>query len=314
MEHIQDIAFGAATGFPLTIVGLILGPAYSNIRNGTLYGAELHLSQALEQASAQVHRRSRPIRRTLKPSNRGGSGEDDLGRLVVVVVVGLIVVRFYTLHRGPILWVLFGVCCGVFLACVASIIALSRNDVLAGRGWSRALLWGIALVGAGLVDIVFLVYPAFHADYFSRLLSAFQHHGQVDLAPTFFVGYQVVGAVAFVAVALSFLSVAFACISAGYLGLNIGWQWFWRAVYRLTSINLTRPGLMVVCTFFVAVMSLVCTSGALYRIAAEHLGAPTTPTQAKPWSRSQHHPPRSPRHAAPSSHAREASPGVSGAD
>jgi hypothetical protein len=281
MEHIQDIAFGAATGFPLTIVGLILGPAYSNIRDGTLHGAELHLSQALEQASAQVHRRRRPIRRTPKPSNGGGSVEDDFGRLAIFVVVGFIVVRFYTLHRSPVLWVLFGVCCGVFLACVASIIALSRNDVLAGRGWSRALLWGIALVGAGLFDIVFLMYPAFHTDYFNRLLSAFQHHGRVDLAPAFFVGYQIVGAIAFVAVALSFLSVAVACISAAYLSLNMGWQWFWRAIYRLTSINLTRPALMVASTFLVAVISLVCTSGALYRIAAEHLGAPTTSTQPR---------------------------------
>jgi hypothetical protein len=275
MQDWSDAAFGTIFGLAMMVVGAIITPAFVKIRNGGAHGHALTLTQAIASATAATRRRRQ--RRTattkVKPDRQDG---DEWTPIISFVVVGFIVVRLYTLYREPVLWALFGVCAAVFLAACTSIVTLSRNDVLAGRGWSFALLWGVLLVAVGVLDLVWLVYPAFHQDYFARLLKAFQNHGGVDLDSVLFVGYQIVGAALFAVVAFSFLCVASACVSAAYLALGIRFRWFWVAMYRATSFHANHPMRLVAVTLLVAALSAAFTSGWLYNLVGDHPTATTT--------------------------------------
>jgi hypothetical protein len=282
VQHFGDIAVGTAIGGPLAVFGLIVAPAYANIRDGTSRGADITLGQAWERASAETYRAPRGPRRIKHSSGPSSTEDDDYTWLIVATVIGLVVVRFYTLHRGAILWVLFGICCSVFVASAGSIIALSRRDVLAGPGWSRALLAGVVLVAIGTIDIVWLVYPAVHADYFARLLRAYQTHGRLHIAPIFFILYQILGAIFFALVAVAFVRVACGCVSAAYLALSLKFRPLWRVVFRFAS-GLTGP-LAVVATIITAGLSMTLTSGYAYNLLTkiELLHVPTVAKPAHP--------------------------------
>jgi hypothetical protein len=268
MQDWSDAAFGAVFGIVLMVVGAIVAPAYMKIRNGDARGQALTLRQAIASANAATRRRRRR-RPPAAEAKSARSKDDEWTPLFLIAIAGFVVVRLYTLHREPILWMFFGICVAVFAAACISIVTLSRNDVLAGSGWSFALLWGVLLVAVGVLDLVWLVYPAFHQDYFARLLEAFQSQASVDFDSVFFVAYQIVGAAAFAAVAFSFLCLASACVSAAYLALDIRFRWFWTAMYRATSFHANHPMMLVVVTLLLSAMSAAFTSGWVYNLVGD---------------------------------------------
>lgn len=244
MEDVSSMIPALIIGVPMFILGLFLGPVWSSLsrtdaRRFTL--DEIHV-RAGEAAG----------RRVIGPSRRASPPDSGNDQVLVWGIGAVAAVGLYVKYQAVVLLTIFGL--AGLLSVVAALVLLmaSRRGVVVPSARLRlALLMPFVFTVVGFFTVVFLRFPPAGGAKLREYLQEADGQGVLQSLDGFgFVFYQLMGAVAFMIVALGSIAFSLANLSGLYIATHAWGQPLWKCTYRWVSGAAS--------TAFVLVLLVVC--------------------------------------------------------
>lgn len=264
----QDISTTVPTlvvGATMYLIGLFVGPAWSNLAKTDVRGLMLDdvLRSARELSGPRTYRSSRA---SSSPSMSDGE------RLAFWSFTVFGVVTLYIKYQTIVLVVIL--CLSALLSLVATtvlLIASRRGIVVPGLRLRVTWLVPFVFTTVGLFTMVFLMSPPAGGPRLRSYLRKADTHGVLHSLDGFgFVAYQVLGVGAFLLVALGSLAFSLANLSGLYVVTGAWGQPLWRLTTRWTS-GAASAGFVWILVLLVCPLALGLSGGWIYEwVAARH--------------------------------------------
>lgn len=212
---------------PSMLMGMFLGPAFSNMSRG-LEGVPI---EYLRQYADEVCRVARGPQSPPPSQKRATSGDDGNEALVLWVIGVVVAVSVYVKYRLPILLVLLTLALAISVVAVLVLAVASRRGVIA-RSYGRAIafLAPVIFSAVGIVVVSWMWQPPRGGEVLRRFVDSYRTAG-FQLEGFGFVVYQLLGAIFFVSVALGCIMFCVANLCAIYIGVDAWGQTLWRWIY-----------------------------------------------------------------------------------
>lgn len=214
-------------GLPFFVIGSLMGPAFGK---ATLAPSEgrADLKHILEFALRLVPRRAARIKQQSSSSNTS-----DWDRLAIWGVGAFLVIKLYLKFHTEILVTLAMIAVAIIFATALSLVLMSRKEAVANNVRTGATLSALLVAFVvGIVCVSFLWNPPVGD---STLQGMLNEDSPATLTGLLYVGYQVVGAGAFLGLAVFCIAFCIALMAALNLYSGAAGQWLWRIMFRYTS-------------------------------------------------------------------------------
>jgi hypothetical protein len=280
MQELADTAPAFLIALASCLLGLFIGTAFGPVAGPARYGFRgIRLEDARREANALTTWR---IRGGVSTRSSEGGSDDEIGQVALVGVLVVLLVTAYARHARLVANVLVIISIWMAIAAVAVFVTLKKRDVIAGRGWSVALLLGLTFALTGTVDAIWLIYPHVGQEYLQRLLSLESGQGIFSdgLQSFLFVTYQALGVLFFLGLAVVYVALILATVTAVYIYVGAVGRPLWLVTYWATSWSL-RPRVFVLAAVF-SLFSLLLTSGVGQNFLFQHM--PVPPSSVPPAS------------------------------
>lgn len=265
-----------ALGLPSLILGMFLGPAFGRVSRSGWHGRPMNelRDRADDVTGGQIQWPGR-TNRTYSTSEQDTLAPWFVGAFVVIAL--------YLKYRNVILIGLLFLALGVSVIAVTVLTVASRRGVVShGAGRATAFLIPILFTGVGTTVVAFLWNPPAGGREFREFIDVYQRTGGFDsLEGLMFVAYQVLGAIAFIALAIASILFSLATLAAIYVAVDAWGQWLWQSVHRLIG-GFASPWILGICAFFALVSLALCGGWAFEWATSQPKGFPTIPSTPLP--------------------------------